>query len=61
MRYFTDNPLERLMMEKPRAYKEDHPPFGSRCEGCKIYLERYCIPICPKRLRKSGISKAASE
>ena len=26
MRYFTNNPLERLMMQKPKAAWEDSPP-----------------------------------
>ena len=26
MRYFTNNPLERLMMQKPKAAREDSPP-----------------------------------
>ena len=25
MRYFTNNPLERLMMQKPKAVREDSP------------------------------------
>ena len=27
MRYFTNNPLERLMMQKPKAAREDSPPL----------------------------------
>jgi hypothetical protein len=26
MRYFTDNPLERMMMQKPTAGREGQPP-----------------------------------
>ena len=29
MRYFTNNPLERLMMQKPKAAREDSPPAVS--------------------------------
>ena len=29
MRYFTNNPLERLMMQKPKAAREDSPPDAS--------------------------------
>ena len=30
MRYFTNNPLERLMMQKPKAAREDS---SRRCQG----------------------------
>ena len=26
MKYFTNNPLERMMMQKPKAAREDSPP-----------------------------------
>ncbi len=46
MRYFTDNPLERMMMEVPRSQgggppglPEDHP-----CYGCKRYGESCVLP-----------------
>ena len=29
MRYFTKNPLERLMMQKPKAAREDSPPAAA--------------------------------
>ena len=38
MRYFTNNPLERLMMQKPKAAREDSPPDAAKehfCYGCK--------------------------
>ena len=30
MRYFTNNPLERLMMQKPKAAREDSPPDAAK-------------------------------
>lgn len=46
MRYFTDNPLERMMMEVPRSQgggppdlPEDHP-----CYGCKRFGEGCVLP-----------------
>lgn len=30
MRYFTNNPLERLMMQKPKAAREDSPPAAAK-------------------------------
>ena len=40
MRYFTNNPLERLMMQKPKAAREDSPPAAAKehfCYGCKRF------------------------
>ena len=40
MRYFTNNPLERLMMQKPKAVREDSPPDAAKehfCYGCKRF------------------------
>ncbi len=42
MRYFTNNPLERLMMQTPRPQREREPPTapeGHRCYGCGRYGE----------------------
>lgn len=46
MRYFTDNPLERMMMQVPRFQSggsselpKDHP-----CHGCKRYGEKCVLP-----------------
>lgn len=30
MRYFTNNPLERLMMQKPKAARENSPPAAAK-------------------------------
>lgn len=57
MRYFTNNPLERLMMQKPKAAREDSPPAAAKehfCYGCKrfgqncIHVNNSCrvIPHC---------------
>lgn len=39
MRYFTSNPLERLMMQAPPPRQEQRtkptPPKGHPCHGCK--------------------------
>ena len=34
MRYFTNNPLERLMMQKPKAAREDSPPAAAKEHFC---------------------------
>ena len=46
MKYFTDNPLERMMTQVPRSRSvgrsdlpENHP-----CHGCKRYDERCVLP-----------------
>lgn len=47
MRYFTDNPLERLMMEKPRQGREAPSPAapkGHPCHGCRRFGEGCVLP-----------------
>ena len=49
MRYFTNNPLERLMMQKPKAAREDSPPAAAKehfCYGCKLRTELH-PPLLP--------------
>ena len=48
MRYFTNNPLERLMMQKPKAAREDSPPDAAKehfCYGCKRFGQS-CVRPC---------------
>lgn len=45
MKYFTDNPLERLMMQVPKGGKPDPvkpPPEGHHCFGCS-----HCVCVLP--------------
>lgn len=54
MRYFTDNPLERMMMQIPRSRsgrEPSEPPEGHPCYGCKRYRER-CVLPCYRGLAK---------
>lgn len=47
MRYFTDNPLERLMMQKPSPGREAKPPAapkGHPCHGCGRFGEGCVLP-----------------
>lgn len=47
MRYFTDNPLERMMMEVPRPQSGSGPadlPKNHPCRGCKRYGEGCVLP-----------------
>lgn len=56
MRYFTNNPLERLMMQKPKAAREDSPPAAAKehfCYGCKRFGQS-CVRPC-YRDRKSVV------
>jgi hypothetical protein len=46
---FTDNPLERLMQERPGVYR-DRPPH--KCRGCA----RWRGEKCRKCTRKGGTS-----
>ena len=54
MRYFTDNPLERMMMQIPRFRPEKTPHELSRthpCYGCKRYGEG-CVLPCYRGVKK---------
>lgn len=47
MRYFTDNPLERMMMEVPHPQSGSGPadlPKNHPCRGCKRYGEGCVLP-----------------
>lgn len=46
MRYFTDNPLERMMMQVPRSRSGGPPelPENHPCHGCKRYGESCVLP-----------------
>lgn len=48
MRYFTSTPLERMMIQIPRAQWEQRhrpdPPKGHPCHGCKRCGERCVLP-----------------
>ena len=52
MTYFTDNPLERMMQQKPgggRDARPPAPPRGHRCSGCSSY-GRVCFGLCHRDL-----------
>lgn len=53
MRYFTRNPLERMMMQVPRPQREQETravPKGHRCHGCGRYGEPCILPCYRDRL-----------
>lgn len=52
MTYFTDNPFERMMQQKPEGRRDDCPPAlpkGHRCYGCSSY-GRLCFGLCHRDL-----------
>lgn len=62
MKYFTNNPLERMMMQKPRAMREGNPPAapkGHFCYGCKRYGQG-CIHPCYREIRRTEVAPCAS-
>ena len=55
MKYFTDSPFERMMMQKPST----RPRAGGTaakagCEGCGYGEKRPCIAVCMRKLTGSG-------
>ena len=53
MRYFTNSPMERLMMQVPRTqpYTPAMPPRDHPCFGCKRYGESCALP-CYRGIRQ---------
>ena len=59
MRYFTDNPLERMMMQVPRQERgsdPSRPAKGHPCHGCKRYGEG-CILPCYRGVTEQAAMK----
>ena len=53
MTLFTENPLERMMIQKPGAGRREKPPPPSippRCKGCPYNREPPCVGYCIKKL-----------
>ena len=62
MRYFTDNPLERMMMQVPRQERGSdlsRPAKGHPCHGCKRYGEG-CILPCYRGVMEQAASPQKS-
>lgn len=52
MTYFTDNPLERMMQERPKGGRDIRPPaapMGHRCYGCSRFGHG-CVGLCHRDL-----------
>ena len=63
MTYFTDNPLERLMQQKPVGGRDTRPktlPKNHRCYGCPSY-GRGCNGICRRDLNNRKKLKGETE
>lgn len=59
MRYFTDNPLERMMMQVHRQERGpdlSRPAKGHPCHGCKRYGEG-CILPCYRGVTEQAAMK----
>ena len=55
MKYFTDRPMERVMMQRPRAQRDrPQPPEGHPCHGCKRYVEG-CVLPCYRGVRDQPV------
>lgn len=52
MMNFTNNPMEKLMKQRPRGgYEKAHcPPPNSPCRGCSFWQGAACIGVCYKKL-----------
>ena len=55
MTFFTDNPLERMMIQKPEDGKRGKSPpasFPPRCEGCPYKGQAPCIGYCIRKIKE---------
>lgn len=55
MTFFTDNPLERMMIQKPEDGKREKSPpasFPRRCEGCPYKGQAPCIGYCIRKIKE---------
>ena len=62
MKYFTNNPIEREMMRKPRAAQEDVPPAtpkGHPCYGCKRFGYE-CVRPCYRDIQRMVVKPNAA-
>lgn len=51
MKYFTDSPYERMMMEKPYAGgRAKAASVKEPCGKCSYSAEKPCIAVCMRRL-----------
>lgn len=56
---FTDNPLERMMKQKPRPMRPAAPkkPLpDSPCDGCPYWHGVACVGVCYRNLKSSATS-----
>ena len=64
MTLFTDNPLERMMIQKPGDGRRGKPPPASippRCRGCPYNREPPCIGYCIRKLTEKKTEKRKEE
>ena len=55
MTFFTDNALERMMIQKPDYGKREKSPpasFPPRCEGCPYKGQAPCIGYCIRKIKE---------
>ncbi len=57
MTYFTDNPIERLMVQKPEGRGTIQPaPRGALCAGCRRYGPG-CLIACVRETEEKEASE----
>lgn len=55
MTLFTDNPLEKMMIQKPDYGKREKSPpasFPPRCAGCLYKGQSPCVGYCIRKIEK---------
>ena len=54
MTLFTDNLLEKMMIQRPTGRRENAPPVtkSPACAGCPYNGKKPCIGYCLKQIQK---------
>lgn len=52
MTLFTDNPFEKMMIQKPNGRRDNAPPvpYPSACTSCPYKGQSPCVGYCVKNL-----------
>lgn len=53
MTFFTDNPLEKMMIQKPCGRRDNAPPvpYPTRCGSCPYKGASPCVGYCIKKIK----------
>ena len=59
MTLFTENPLEKMMVQRPTGRRDSAPPVphSPACKGCPYKGQAPCVGYCIKQLKETQKSE----